>query len=359
MLTRNEFVVGDIHLNASWDGQDRTEDAFDVLYQIKKHIEDTIDENPSNTYHSVFWLGDIFDSPNVPHSHIARFIEYLASFKSDHMVHRIIKGNHDGDRDSKRGSPLLEIEAAGVADVYWEPKLEFNTCYIPYCSQEVLDKFVATLDPSAHIKYMFTHTDLMGITPGTEKMINRGLPCVLPQKLIDWPSKPLIFAGHIHEPYQKNNLVVLGSIIKTSISEITPKRIFCSPYENETGYFWSPQSRDVKSFKINYSTEEGKLLYQKLLKNENQMLLSSDIVSVDIVCPHNIAHELDQIKFKDIVSKYCHYLRLTFNVLKEKQFRMKEVDALSDVEIVKAVVAKQGISDADVVVKDVVSLMEA
>ncbi len=355
----NEFIIGDLHISANWDGVDRTKDVVGVLEQIRYHIQHVIEEHPSNTYHWVYWLGDIFDSPNVSHVHIAMFMEYLSSFSSDKVAHKILKGNHDGDRDSRKGSPLLEIEASGLAEVFWEPTLEYSTAYVPYCSQAVLDKFVESLKPNEYIKRILTHTDFIGVTPGTEKQINRGLPCVFPQKLIDWPSKPQIIAGHIHEPSEKDNVLVLGSIIKTSISEIKPKRIWCHPFEEVKPYFWVPNSRDVKDFSINYSTDEGKKLYQKLLKNEDNLLQLSDIISVRMVCPHTLAHEIDQIQFKDTVSKYCHHLRFCFDVQKEKQFRMKELDVVeSDIDIVRAWLTKQDVSDKDQILSEIDSLME-
>lgn len=356
------FVVGDLHLECIWDGLDRSEDIFTILYNIHAYVHRLWEVNDRENC-DIVWLGDIFDSCTVSHTCISRFMEYLKSFDPA-ISHKILKGNHDGEPNSKKSSPLKEIEAAQLATVYWEPTVEGDDIFIPYCTQKVLDKFT----PDITGKTIFTHVDIIGLTPGTEKEIGVGLPCVLPEWIINHPDRGTIWSGHIHHPQEKilwygplkhTSLCVVGSVLQTKISEQDDIKRFIYIMSNGLGGSERINSREIKHFDVTIGTVEGNKLYENLLKNDPKLLESTDIVSIRMLCPHNLGHLIDQNGFEDAVRKHCYYLRYSFTVQKEKKLRMKELDAkLSDIQIGTAFIEKQGLSEKELILQDMGSIMQ-
>lgn len=352
------YVVGDLHIGIQWDGLDRTEDIFKVLNDIKTYVHNNADCDEEE----IIWLGDVFDHPNVSHDYVSRFISYLRSFGSFSLgysvKHIILKGNHDGEPDSRKSSPLKEIEASEAAFVIWEPEIIANELFLPYCSQEKVDSFCRCLS-NVDVNAAYTHLNITGATAGIEKEIGRGTEVWIPDSLFCDGSHYPIYAGHLHQPQVQNRVNIVGSVLKTSITEANDIKHFLK-IDDEIVTEIPIQNRELKNFDINYSTPSGKELYTTLLDNSQyQRIDSDDIVSIRMVCPFHLAHEIDQVKFQDLIRKRCYHLRFDFSVIKERQFRMKELDkALSPIETVSAFVEKQGISEKELIIKEISELME-
>ena len=327
------LIIGDLHIGISWANVDRTEDIFKFLEKLYDFYASA--NNNIEIVKEIVWLGDIFDSPTVPHSYIARFIKYLDKWKF--VNHYILKGNHDGEPDSKRGSPLLEIEASGSATVLWEPTVLPMGLMVPYTTQEKLDAIKECCP------LIFTHTDIIGATPGLEKEMSRGSPCVLPEKLMK--GRCVVFSGHIHKPQVLNtNILIVGSVLKCDLSEKDDNKIYLRQKEDGKLEVMPISCRSLQKFVVDYSTLDGKTLYNDLTLGKG--IISDAIVAIDVICPHSEAHLLDQCKFEDLVRKHCYHLTSKFNILKEKQFRMKELDGKkTDYEVTEAFLDKQGIAD--------------
>ncbi len=344
------LIIPDLHIGISYDGVDRTEDVFSFLEKLYKDNSEA--NNGREIVKRVIWLGDIFDSPNVSHSYIARFIKYLDRWTF--VQHLILKGNHDGEADTKKGSPLLEVEASNVARVIWEPHIEGGEFLIPYTTQDKIDQY---RDKAQFINTVYTHVDIYGVTPGIEKSIQRGVPCVLPDWVINL-GKP-IFAGHIHKPQAVKNLMVVGSVLKCDISEAEDVKRYLTVNDDGKIGFDLIDCRNVQHFDIDYSTDSGKDIYLSFFGGLKSSTTKDSIVSINLTCPHTLAHEIDQAKFQDEVRKQCYHLKFKFNVVKEKSFRMKELDnTKSDFELIDLYLTKQEISDKDLILQDLKEILK-
>lgn len=340
-------IIPDIHLGATYDGCDRTEDIKKILIEIQKVIK-------NSPVQDVIFLGDIFDSPHVSYSIVSWFITYLKGFDPKIKI-VILKGNHDGEINTRRGSPLQDVEASGLAIVFWEPTVYGNSFYIPYTSQDKLDEFCKTLPEG--IKYAFTHLDIPGTIPGIEKQIGRGLSYSIPRKVLDYPGIR-VFAGHVHKPQTIAHVDVIGSLIISDISERHDRKHWIILNDDDTITSYPISNRDIISTKLNMSLDSDKLIYQNILQGVHDPYLKDNIVSLEMIIPHNIAHEIDQSKFKDYLRSKCYHLKEDIKVVKEKQFRMKELDkTLSDEETIRVYLDKQDISDKELILKDIKEIL--
>ena len=350
-----QAILPDIHLGAAYDGCDRTEDIKKNLLWIRTKIleNDKID--------SILFLGDIFDSPNVSYSVVSWFITYLKGFTctGNHYFY-ILKGNHDGEINSRKGSPLQDVEASGLARIFWEPEVCGRQLFLPYTSQEKLDEFCKVLPEG--LKYCYTHLDIPGTIPGIEKQISRGLSYVIPRKVLDYPGIQ-IFSGHVHRPQKVAHVHIIGSLIVSDISERDDQKQWVIHDDFGTGNIDVNllDNRKILSCKLNLSLEKDIMLYKALLTDsmEGDVSIKDAIVSLEMIIPHNIAHTIDQVKFKDVLRSKCYHLKEDIKIVKEKQFRMKELDkTLSDEETIKVYLDKQDVSDKDQILQDVKGILK-
>jgi hypothetical protein len=263
--------------------------------------------------------------------------EYIEA-GSNHIY--ILRGNHDGERTLKHGSPLQEVEAVGICSVIWNSLVIGKYLFLPYTT-ETIGQFIIQPDTLA-----FCHLDIPNAIPGIEKQIGRGIDSFLPT----WISSACkqVFAGHIHHVQRHGNIEVVGSAVRVTTSE--QNEISRILQVEDDGSFKSIllPSRPLTSINVVYGTSDGMAQLQALENSD----LSTNIVSVRIVCPHTEAHKFDNIKFEDALRKRCYYLRFIFDVIKEKELRIKELDGTkSDIEIVKLFLEKQKISDMEEVLK--------
>lgn len=347
-----EFIIGDIHLENNWDGVDRTEDTFELLKSIRNTVREYREQNKITDLIHIIWLGDIFESANVSHRVVARFIDYLRTFH-ENDEHKIMKGNHDGEPKTRKGSPLLEVEVSSDnVEVIWEPLVLGNHLFLPYCTNEEMDKIK---DKCINIKHCYCHLDIIGATPGTEQGLSHGLPCLLPDYVIN--NSKQIWAGHIHTPQIINNICVVGSIIKTSISEVGQKRIYRIDDNDQVETIYL-NSRNLVNYDVNFKDQIGKDVYAAMLADPARFFKPEDIVSIRMECPHTEAHLIDQFKLQDKLRKACYHLRFDLKVLKEKQVRMKELDVnLTDTQIVSKCLENQGVSNKDLIVAEISKLI--
>lgn len=330
------LIIPDLHIGLTWDGLDRTEDIFTILEDIKDEVM------PSEP---LVFLGDIFDSTNVSHSHVARFINYLAKLRQKFATKiYILAGNHDGQPSHKKGSPLEEVESSRFAEIVWIPKFIPGVgFFIPHTYDELKESDVPLGCD------VFTHVDIPGAIPGMEVKIGRGLPTSIPEWL---PRKAArVFAGHIHKPQQLGNIYIVGSLILTDLSEVGEQKRIIRTVPNELAYCTIPvANRSLLSLDAVYGTSTYEKAMAALLEELDDTI--NPIVSVKIMCPHSKAHEVDWIKQEDIIRSKCYYLRWNFNIVKEKELRAKDIDLTkTDGEIIKEYIEKQKLPDQTEVLK--------
>ena len=320
------IIIPDLHIGLNWDGCDRTPDVFEFLKNVNQHVKGR----------DVIFLGDIFDNIHISHKHIAQFMNILHQYKESGCGEiYILHGNHDGMRSLKHGSPLQEVEASGICNVIWSPVIIGKYAFFPH-TMEPIAEMPLTKDMVA-----FCHLDIEGVIPGIEKEIGQGVDTFLPK----WVSDKVhhVFAGHIHHVQKQGNIDIVGAAVRVNTKEANElSRIIL--LEDALSFISIPlPSRNVTTMKVFYGSPDSDAQLAAL----SNMSVKDHIVSVAVVCPHTEAHKFDHIKFEEDLRKRCHYLRFTFDVVKEKELRIKELDdSKSDIEITKLFLEKQNISDA-------------
>lgn len=357
-----KYVIPDIHLDLNYRSIDRTEDIFKALDQIRTEIL----QLPRGEAVTIIFLGDIFDHPNVSYSLICRFIDYLYSFPNDEyrrFYFRILKGNHDGEPDSRKGSPLQIIEVISEAKVIWEPQIIKDELYIPYCTQDCLDAFYLKniKDKNLKFEYTFTHIDIPEAIPGFEQQLSRGAPCIMP----DWVKQVsnTVMSGHIHKPQHFENVTIVGSLIAVDASEASDNKVYYKLCDNTIegipdSLLGQPvirlapeaypiESRLIIQYDFNFALPQNKLIFEQFLTFDFSRTPDS-ILIINIICPHNIAHEFDQFKIKEVLRKKCKHLLFDFKIVKERSFRMKELNKnLPDRDITANYITAMNLSDKD------------
>jgi len=341
----NKLIIPDIHLGARWDGVDRDKEILKFIRTIPEIVN-------QNQIKIVYFLGDIFESPYVSHSLVADFIEILNDIPEEVEI-EILCGNHDGKPENTKGSPLQEIAALGrdtlgvTYGAYYEESR--NELYLPYQTDPITQEQFKGMINSETVA--FTHLDIHGAVPGMEREINRGAQAFLP----DWVSHKCkkIYAGHIHKPQTMGNIEIVGSVIKANIAESDDVKKYIKIINGQEIHV-PIKCRDIISFDIDYSTEEGQNIYHRLIQLGQEDTKKLDaLMSVNIVCPHNLAHEIDYIRFKDSLRKKVHHLRSNFDVVKERNYRIKELDtSKSDIEIIETFVNSQHITESEPIIKN-------
>jgi DNA repair exonuclease SbcCD nuclease subunit len=330
------LIVGDLHLGLSWDSLDRTSDVFEALEEVKKYV--TAGEH-------IIFLGDVFESSAISHSVVAHFLTYLSDIKKKSCVDiYILCGNHDGNSSHRKGSPLEEIEASGLAKVIWEPQLITGIGYmLPYTFTEIKESDV----PQGVDTY--SHVDIPGAVPGFEAKIGRGLPVALPAWMSARASR--IFGGHIHRPQKFGNITIVGSLISTDLSEVGDCKRVIITKPNTLEFESIPLvNRPLMGVEVVYGTPEYTKNLDALLAT--LQITTNGIVSVNITCPHTKAHEVDWLKLESEIRARCYYLRWSLNVVKEREVRVKDLDLQkTDGEIITDFVNKQNITDKVEVLK--------
>lgn len=335
----NTLVIPDLHLGLSWDGLDRTQDVFFTLDKILSQNLD-IDE--------IVWLGDIFHSPNVPHTIVAKFINLLNDL--DDVTHIILKGNHDGEFGGRKGSPLEEIAAAGFK-VINEPEICNDDLYLPYCTYIQLDDIKRVVDnANLNFKYCFSHLDIPEAMPGLESEISRSSKCILPDWVYERCNK--VISGHIHkgQSLRGGKVEILGSVLKVSVAEADDPKRYCI-IEDDKVTLKDIKTRNVKDYRITFDKgfDSGSIQVEK-----------DDIVSVEITVPHNIAHTFDFRALEKKLRESCYHLRFNLDVVKEKCIRNKEINTrASDFDIFNTYVKSQKLKDTDLVINEFKSIMES
>lgn len=340
------LVIGDLHLGLSWDGLDRTGDILYVLNEIYKRYE-----NYQNI-EDIIWLGDIFDSPNPSHRVITDFIRLLKRFNSVIKGnHIILKGNHDGDPSGYKGSPLLEVAECANVKVIFEPTIIGNDLYAPYIYEtSILDQY------KDKFHTCFSHLNIDGMVPGMEMELARHYVPTLPLSLIKRCGR--VFGGHIHTPQIKDNVCIVGSLLKFCTAEAQDHKGIVEISE-EAMTFVPISSRELVRFDFNVVEFKDLEPISALLSGLHDKQIQNAIVSVHIICSAALAHKIDLLELKNYLTSRCFYVRMSMNLLKDKQLRLEiKQTASSDADIVKSFLDKQGIANKQEILDAANKIME-
>lgn len=320
-----DLIIPDLHLDLVWDGLNRSEDAWNFISGVQSEQVDR-----------VIWLGDIFDSPNVSHNTVARFMEALKLFQKPHII---LRGNHDGLFKTKKGSPLEEVHASGLAYVVDKPEVIDGMLFLPYTD----DKTVI----EGKFKYGFSHLDIAEAVPGIEAEISRSSKCQIPQWAKD--NCECIISGHIHVPQVIKNILILGSVLKVSITEAKDNKQYAI-LDNGEIELKPIKTRDIKDFRITVD---------ELFKPDSIVVGKEDIVSVKLTIPHNIAHKFDLRALEKRVRESCYHLRFDTDIVKEKFIRNKTINTTaSDLDIFSSYVISQSLQKPELIIEDFKEILD-
>lgn len=339
-----DLIIPDIHLGLRWDGLSRDEDVFSFLDSLTEKYK-------TSEVNSVLFLGDVFDSPDVPHSLVADFMNWsdkFISYTTPENIRKIIIlcGNHDGKPDfGRHGSPLEEIEAAKLAKVIWEPEIYNNRVCIPYCNTEKISesfkKEVCTKSGLFNLN-SYCHLNIPNAVPGIELEIGRGVSYTLP----DWVSEHCnkVYAGHIHKPQVLGNIRILGSAIKVSMAEAKDTKYYMELHTSDKILEVPVKipNRNLYGFKLDVF--KGDFLEQ--LKTITDTELTDAIVSVLVICPNEKANSFNWYEIENSLRKRCYHLRWSLQIIKDKNIRLKDVNInLSISETLKSYLDKNNVKD--------------
>ncbi len=327
------LIIPDLHLELTWDGLNRSNDVWAFLSSIIPEAK-LVDK--------IIWLGDIFDSPVVSHSIIANFMAVLSKFPNKNII---LRGNHDGIFETKKGSPLEEIEVSSLAQVVDKPTVIDGMLFLPYM------EYAKVTPIEGKFKWGFSHLDIAEAIPGMEAEISRSSKCQLP----DWAYKSCekIISGHIHKPQTVRNgqVIILGSVLKVSTTEANDQKVYgILDTVTNTLELKPIATRNIRDYKVTYDES---------FKPESLVVDPTDIVSVKLTVPHNLAHKFDFRALEKRLRESCYHLRYEVDVVKEKFIRHKNVNVnATDLEIFSAYVTSQGVKNPETIIEEFKKVIE-
>ena len=287
------LALADIHLKESIGYSDlipdgRLAERKEILDFIVKQADDC---------ETIIIAGDSFDKRNNPSEIVRLFVEFIERYGKKRVI--ITKGNHEQMNNGKSAIDFLKeiknkLNWTIATDKIFTTTIESRKMvFCPYFSNAELGvssnkegtKKLLKMLPDGDV--LFIHHAISDIKLSSGQSTNLFDEVVLPKKILLEKYK-LVVGSHIHVPYQKDNLVVLGSIFNNEV--------------NETGKF---------IWKINNKLEVEKIALpgRKIYGLENTTI-----------------EDLDKIKKSSIVKVTLTDLKYKNNI-EELREKLKEFDA--------------------------------
>lgn len=218
------YTLADLHLKESLGYSDLIDDG---RLAERKEILDFI-VNQSDGCDTIVIGGDQFDKKNNPSEIIRLFVEFIERFGDKRII--IMKGNHEQMNNGKSALDFLkEIKNKHnwnivINEIFTTTISDKKVVFCPYLSNADLGvsnnkdgaKKLLKMLPDGDI--LFIHHTISDIKLSSGQSTNLFDEVVLPKKILLEKYK-LVIGSHIHAPYQKDNLVILGSIFNNSINE--------------------------------------------------------------------------------------------------------------------------------------------
>ncbi len=245
------LVIGDLHIN-----QNRKK-------AIKLAFNEILSKIKNKKFSYTILLGDIFDkTPTIEERNIfAKFLSYLLK-KSKKII--LIKGT----------------------DSHEYTKGIYNLSDLCILNNKIEAKESFEID-----NYVFLHTDIYGLKYSNGFICEEGL------KKFD--KEKTYIVGHFHTPQQKDNIIVVGSIYKTSFAEKDDEKMFLIVKDTTI------DSISIKSRNMIELHVEGK--NQKLKYDESLLNLSTNEVDLKIVA------KVDKISLPPL-HKFINRIKNKFNI---------------------------------------------
>jgi DNA repair exonuclease SbcCD nuclease subunit len=345
------LIIGDLHIGLVWDGLDRTDAILGVLENVVVKYSPDIDVT--------VYLGDIFENSHPTPKQIGAFLRILqmgcpGSLKgTDNPCAHILKGNHDGDLNSVKGSavaPLSYFHTHVVTETEsvilpmllsvkgGTELLSFLS--LPYSKE---DSSLSILTDRAFVEakdvIVFSHLDIPGAVAGVEQYFTKARPTQLSGQLINHPKIKRIFAGHVHKPQTVGDkITVVGSLVQCDLTEVDDqKRVVIYDTETDTITNIPVQTPEfggtrLKRISLDFTANDLDVwkTYESLLTERND-LTDLDILSVDIRVTEEDYPKLDLIKLEESLKKQVHHIRrIVPVVVRNREMRLPTLNVSVD-----------------------------
>jgi len=211
-------VIGDLHLKAKRGYADYTPDGR--VKEVEKVLKQLTEA--SSDCDKVVLLGDSLNSKNNDSSVIKQFVSFLESFEGKEIV--IIGGNHDCGADGKSALDFLKEIRGKNWTIITDTILERDgLVYCPYFYKQQLG--VDDLSEARDIlsnrlpkgKILFIHHAFTGTN--SNGMDAEFFPEIVLPLDVAKTKYDTVFAGHIHQPQENENLKVVGSVFCDEMGE--------------------------------------------------------------------------------------------------------------------------------------------
>ena len=204
-LSYDEFIKG--------GRQQEEQDILDFVVDSFKNVD------------KIIFMGDIFNSRSPSSTVIRKFINFIERLDKKELY--VIAGNHDQLYSCTKSSLdfIKEIKSKDWHIITNEIVKEGDFTFMPYFTRQFLD--VGTHEEATDIlmkklkpnKILFTHHSISGTSTSSGIETNVFDEIVLPKKELEKKFK-LIVGGHIHQPSIKNNTIVAGSLMTSTVGEL-------------------------------------------------------------------------------------------------------------------------------------------
>lgn len=217
------LVVGDLHLKSARGYADVIADRREPE---EKEILDFIVGQSEGCDHIVF-LGDELNSKNNPSEVVRKFTAFLERFENKTIW--ITVGNHNKSADGTTALDYLKEIKNKKWNIITNTVEEFeDLIFVPYFSKVEMEEETSANATQAIIDMLatrlaqgilFCHLSISGSATNSGAMTDLFDEIVLPRKKLEKMYK-LVFAGHIHNPEKRDNIVVAGSIFNDEVGEL-------------------------------------------------------------------------------------------------------------------------------------------
>lgn len=217
------LVVGDLHLKTARGYADVIADRREPE---EKEILDFIVNQSEGCDHVVF-LGDELNSKNNPSEVVRKFTAFLERFENQTIW--ITVGNHNKSADGTTALDYLKEIKNKKWHIITNTVEEFeDLVFVPYFSKAELEEetsagatkgIMKSLSSCSAKGILFCHLSISGSATNSGAMTDLFDEIVLPRKKVEEMYK-LVFAGHIHNPEKRDNIIVAGSIFNDEVGEL-------------------------------------------------------------------------------------------------------------------------------------------
>lgn len=347
------IVTGDFHYGLSVEDLDRTPEVHKAVNKIVDYaIENKVD---------FFSIGGDTTDNNTPHpDHLRMIIEILNRLDDAEIVTFVMRGNHEAVADKERLWGLTPLEEIGYANVHFikEPKIlsleDMVFLFLPHVTQNQASQSKYKGSPQALIEAeaerllgtvtnkkitVISHYNHIGVLPGTEHIRLRQSDLNIPAVVTRSPKVIKVFNSHIHNPNEKQKVVMPGSVICTAFGDLTAKRFLDITYRDNADR-WDIKSVPTQMFPlVELTFDFTKLLPEErfsVLEEEAEKLSKDTILRVRCLVNEEILPELNFNAMKEVFIPKVKFVK-SFNRIIARKRSVRDTEQKANLNPLDAV----------------------